>query len=72
MHALSDEQRIERLEARVDLLGREVDTKVDRLGAKVGKGFSETRAHFRMLLGVQLATIVAMILGFAGLILQHL
>jgi len=33
---------------------------------------SETRADFRTLLGVQLTTIVAMILGFAGIILQHL
>jgi hypothetical protein len=32
---------------------------------------SETRADFRTLLGVQLTTIVAMILGFAGILLQH-
>jgi hypothetical protein len=58
--ALSDDQQMDRLE-----------TRVDRLEAKMEKGFSETRADFRMLLGVQLTTIVAMILGFAGIIVQH-
>jgi hypothetical protein len=33
---------------------------------------TEARADFRTLLGAQLTTIVAMILGFAGIILQHL
>lgn len=32
---------------------------------------SEARSDFRTLLGVQLTTIVAMILGFAGILLQH-
>lgn len=31
----------------------------------------EARADFRTLLGVQLTTVVAMILGFAALLLQH-
>ncbi len=42
------------------------------LKSEIGSARSETRADFRTLLGVQLTTIVAMILGFAGIILQHL
>ncbi len=32
---------------------------------------SEHRSDYRTLLGIQLATFLAMILGFAGLLLQH-
>ncbi len=65
MQALSDGQQIERVERRIDRL----ETKMESGFAEVR---SEARADFRTLLGVQLTTIVAMILGFAGILLQHL
>jgi hypothetical protein len=72
MHALSDEQQIDRVEGRIDRL----ETKIDRLETKMESGFtevrSEARADFRTLIGIQLTSIVAMVLGFAGIILQHL
>jgi hypothetical protein len=59
-----DERRIERLER-----------KVDRLETKMEDGFSslrsESRADFCLLLGVLLAMFMTMILGFAGILLQH-
>jgi hypothetical protein len=64
MHALSDEEQMTRLEGKVDRL----ETKFDTGLAAVR---SESRADFRLLLGVQLSMFVAMILGFAGIILQH-
>ena len=68
---LSDERRIDRLETRVDGL----DTKMENGFAEMRREFpavrSEARADFRTLLGVQLTTIVAMVLGFAGIRLQH-
>ena len=61
---LSDEQRIDRME-----------TRMDRLETKMDNGFAElrteARSDFRTLLGVQLTTIVAMVLGFAGILLQN-
>lgn len=52
------------------------DKRVDRLEKKVDDGFAESRADFRMLLGVILAMFMTMILGFAGIVagifLQHL
>ena len=74
MQALSDDQRIGRLEGKVDGLDERVqglDKKVDRLETKVEGVRSEARADFRTLLAVQMTTIVAMILGFAALLLQH-
>jgi hypothetical protein len=79
MQALSDEQHIERLEGRMDRF----EVRMDRLEKKMDDGFAEVRREFatvrvehrsdyRTLLGVQLTTIVALILGFAGLFLQHL
>jgi hypothetical protein len=65
MHALSDEEQMTRLEGKVDRL----DTKID---TGLAAARSEGRADFRLLLGVQLSMFVAMILGFAGIILQHL
>ena len=55
---------------------------MDRLETKMDDGFakmrselatvrSEARSDFRTLLGVQLTTIVAMVLGFAGILLQN-
>ena len=69
--ALSDEQQIDRLEGRMDGL----ETKMENGFAEMRREFAavrgEARADFRTLLGVQLTTIVAMILGFAGILLQH-
>jgi hypothetical protein len=69
---LSDEKRIDRLETRMDGL----ETKMENGFAEMRREFAavrgEARADFRTLLGVQLTTIVAMILGFAGILLQHL
>jgi hypothetical protein len=48
------------------------EKRVDRLEKKVDDGFAELRADFRLLLGVILAMFMAMILGFAGILLQHL
>ncbi|HVV90355.1 MAG TPA: hypothetical protein VHB53_07660 [Solirubrobacterales bacterium] len=48
------------------------EKRIDRLEKKVDDGFAETRADFRLLLGVLLAMFMTMILGFAGIILQHL
>jgi hypothetical protein len=60
MQALSDDQQIERIEKKVDLL----DVKVDNVRA-------EARSDYRTLLGIQLAMFMTMILGFAGILLQH-
>jgi hypothetical protein len=57
--------------------------RIDRLERKVDDGFaatqrefaavrSEARADFRLLLGILLTMFLAMILGFAGILLQHL
>lgn len=82
MQALSDEQHMERLEGRMDRF----EVRMDRLETKMDDGFTEVRrelkseitaarsdarADHRTLLGIQLTTLVAMILGFAGLLLQH-
>jgi hypothetical protein len=60
-----DERRIGGLEA-----------KVDRLEEKMDIGFaaqrSESRADFRLLLGVLLSMFMAMILGFAGILIAIL
>ena len=49
---------------------------MDRLETKVDDGFaavrSEARTDFRTLLGILLAMFMTMILGFAGILLQHL
>jgi hypothetical protein len=45
---------------------------MDRLERKVDDGFSEARADFRLLVGVLLAMFMTMILGFAGILIQHL
>jgi hypothetical protein len=66
MQAMSDGERIGRVEEKVDAL----DKKVDRLETKVEDVRGEARADFRLLLGVQLSMFMAMILGFAGILLQ--
>lgn len=75
MQALSDDQRLERLE-------KKVDNGFLRLEAKIDDGLGEMRAEFRAMraetgslhrLVIQLfaGTTVTMILGFAGIILSH-
>jgi hypothetical protein len=44
-----------------------IETRLDRLEKKVDDGFAETRADFRMILGVVLAMFLTMILGLAGI-----
>jgi hypothetical protein len=61
MRLFWDERRIDGLEQRMDRLERKVDD-----------GFSEARADFRLLVGVLLAMFTTMILGFAGILIQHL
>jgi hypothetical protein len=65
MQVLWTGQRIDRLEKRMDRL----ETKVDDGFAAVR---SEARTDFRTLLGILLAMFMTMILGFAGILLQHL
>jgi hypothetical protein len=48
------------------------EKRIDRLEEKVDDGFAELRADFRLLLGILLAMFMTTILGFAGIILQHL
>lgn len=61
MRALWDERRVDGLEA-----------KVDRLESKMDSGFAESRADFRLLLGILLAMFMTMILGFAGIVVGML
>jgi hypothetical protein len=75
MQALSDDQQIERLEGRMDRLEQKVEDGFaetrKEIKAEVAAARSEARADYRTLLGAQLTTVVAVILGFAGIILQH-
>lgn len=85
MQALSDDQQISRVEASVDRLEKKVDDgfaavraeiqdvrgEIKDVRGEIKDVRGEARADFRTLLGVQLTTIVAMILGFVGLFLQH-
>ncbi|HVW46614.1 MAG TPA: hypothetical protein VHA76_06155 [Solirubrobacterales bacterium] len=52
------------------------EKQIDRLEKKVDEGFAEVRreahADFRLLLGVLLSMFITMILGFAGILFQHL
>jgi hypothetical protein len=65
MRVLWDERRIERLEKKVD----DGFASAQREFTAVR---SEARADFRLLLGVLLAMFMTMILGFAGILIQHL
>jgi hypothetical protein len=62
---------MDRLDGRMDRL----EDRMDRLETKVDSGFaavrSEHRSDYRTLLGTQLSMFLAMILGFAGIILQQ-
>jgi hypothetical protein len=72
MQALSDDQQMERLDGRMDRF----EGRMDRLEKKMDDGFvavrSAARTDFRTLVGIQLTMLLAMILGFAGILLQHL
>ena len=63
MWAAWDEKRIKRIER-----------KMDRIEQKMDDGFAslraESRADFRLLLGVLLTMFLTMILGLAGILLQ--
>lgn len=78
MQALSDDQHIAAVEAKVDKL----EKKVDEGFRKVDEGFvemraefkavcSEARADFRLLLGILRPMYLTLILGLAALLLQH-
>jgi hypothetical protein len=56
----------------MDRLETKMDAGFAELRSEIGSARSEARSDFRTLLGVQLTTIVAMVLGFAAIILQHL
>jgi len=82
MHALSDDQQVERLEQNVERLERKVDDGFaemrtefkavrSELRGEVTAARSEARADFRLLLGVLAGLYVTMILGFGALLLQH-
>jgi len=55
----------------MDRLETKMDDGFAELRAEIGDARSEARSDFRTLLGAQLTTIVAMILGFVGIILRH-
>jgi hypothetical protein len=82
MQALSDEQQIDRVEKKVDRLEEKMEdgfaairselrSEIGSVRSEIGSVRSEAREDFRLLLGVQLAMFMAMILGFAGILLQH-
>jgi hypothetical protein len=75
MGVLWDEQRIDRLVKKVDRLERKMDDGFTAirsdLRTETGAARSESRADFRLLLGVLLAMYLTMILGFAGILLQR-
>jgi hypothetical protein len=45
-----------------------IEDRLDRVEKKVDDGFAETRADFRMILGIVLAMFLTMILGFASIV----
>jgi hypothetical protein len=69
---MSDEKRIDRLETRMGGFETKMENGFSEMRREFAAVRSEARADFRTLLGVQLTTIVAMIFGFAGILLQHL
>ena len=68
MQTLSDEQRVDSLEKRVDEGFREVKAE---LRAEILAARSDARSDFRTLLAVLLAMYMTVIFGFAALLLQH-
>jgi hypothetical protein len=45
-----------------------IEQRLDRLEKKMDAGFAESRADFRMILGVILAMFLTMIIGFASIV----
>ena len=76
MHALSDDQQVERLEKKVDDGFARMEAKFDNGFAEVREEFkavrAEARADFRTLIAVNLTMLVAMIFGFASLTIAML
>jgi nitrate reductase NapE component len=68
MHALSDEEQIDRLEKRVDGIDRKIEYLVKDVATKPDR--SETRSEFRTLLSVLFAMWATMIFGFVGLVMH--
>jgi uncharacterized protein YktB (UPF0637 family) len=70
------ETKLDRLDAKFekkfDRLDARFEQKFGGLDAKIENVRSEARGDFRTLVGIQLTMLLAMILGFAGIILQHL
>ncbi|HVX34474.1 MAG TPA: hypothetical protein VHA80_15165 [Solirubrobacterales bacterium] len=71
MRVFWDESRIDRLEQRMDRLERKVDYGFAAIRGEIKEVRGEARGDYRTLLGVQLTMLMAMILGFAGLVIQH-
>lgn len=69
------EKKVDGLELKLEGVEAKLEDKIDRLEVKVDNGLDkvrgESREDFRMLLGVQLGMFMTMILGFAGILLQH-
>jgi hypothetical protein len=72
MWVLRDERRIDRPEKKVDRLERKMDDGFAALRNEIVVARGEARDDFRTLLAILLPMFMAMILGFAGILLQHL
>jgi chromosome segregation ATPase len=70
------ERKFDRLDAKFEEKLGGLDAKIEEglggLDAKIENVRSEAHGDFRTLVGIQLTMLLAMILGFAGLLLQHL
>jgi hypothetical protein len=82
MQALSDDQHIAAIEAKVDKLEKKVDdgfaemrTEFKNVRAEMREGFREARGEIgalhRLLIQLSSGMFLTMILGFAGILLQH-
>lgn len=76
MHALSDDQQVERLEEKVDKgfaeMRAEFKAVRDEVGGELKAVRAEARTDFRTLIAVNLTMLTAMIFGFAGIIIAML
>jgi hypothetical protein len=72
MRVIWDEQRIDRLEKKVDRLERKVDDGFAEMRREFAAVRSEAHADSRTLLAIILPMFLTIILGFAGILLQHL
>jgi hypothetical protein len=82
MQALSDDQHIAAIEAKVDKLDKKIDDGFAEMRSEfknvrtemrgeVMAARSEARADFRLLIGILLPMYLTIVLGFAALLLQH-